>query len=179
MGGGLTAVAPDYERAVLGVPAMNYSTLLRRSSDFAPYAEGKFCGAVLEICEDQDTEFGLYDNYPNELERPLILSMVQMLWDRGEANGYAHHITTDPLADTPAHKVLMHVAFGDHQVTNVAADVEARTIGASTNVPSLDPGPDPRRRAALERARRSPPSPSTARRSSTSTRARRATATRA
>jgi hypothetical protein len=132
MGGGLTAVAPDYERAVLGVPAMNYSTLLRRSSDFAPYAEGDFGTG--------DTELGLYDSYPNELERPLLLSMVQMLWDRGEANGYAHHMTSDPLADTPAHKVLMHVAFGDHQVTNVAADVEARTIGASTNVPSLDPG---------------------------------------
>jgi hypothetical protein len=132
MGGGLTSVAPDFERAVLGVPAMNYSTLLRRSSDFAPYAEGDFGFG--------DTDLGLYDNYPNELERPLLLSMVQMLWDRGEADGYAHHMTSDPLPDTPAHKVLMHVAFGDHQVTNVAADVEARTIGAATNVPSLDPG---------------------------------------
>jgi len=34
----------------------------------------------------------------------------------------------------------MSVAFGDHQVTNFAADVEARTIGASTHVPILDPG---------------------------------------
>ena len=29
MGGALTAVAPDFTRAVLGVPGMNYSTLLR------------------------------------------------------------------------------------------------------------------------------------------------------
>ena len=34
-GGTLTAVSPDIERAVLGVPAMNYSTLLQRSTDFA------------------------------------------------------------------------------------------------------------------------------------------------
>ena len=34
MGGSLTALAPDFNRAVLGVPGMNYSTLLRRSVDF-------------------------------------------------------------------------------------------------------------------------------------------------
>src|SRR5690606_17225541 len=33
MGGALTAVSPDIRRAVLGVPGMNYSTLLNRSSD--------------------------------------------------------------------------------------------------------------------------------------------------
>jgi hypothetical protein len=122
MGGSLTALAPDFNRAVLGVPGMNYSTLLRRSVDFDQYA------------------VVLYQNYPNELERPLILSLMQMLWDRGEADGYAHHMTTDPLPNTPAHTVLLHEAFGDHQVANVATEVEARTIGASIRVPALDPG---------------------------------------
>jgi hypothetical protein len=122
MGGSLTALAPDFNRAVLGVPGMNYSTLLRRSVDFDQYA------------------VVLYQNYPNELERPLILSLIQMLWDRGEADGYAHHMTTDPLANTPAHTVLLHEAFGDHQVANVATEVEARTIGASIRTPTLDPG---------------------------------------
>ncbi len=122
MGGSLTALAPDFNRAVLGVPGMNYSILLRRSSDFATYAQL------------------LYPNYPNELERPLILSLIQMLWDRGEANGYAHHMTTDPYPNTPPHTVLLHEAFGDHQVANVATEVEARTIGASLRVPALDTG---------------------------------------
>jgi hypothetical protein len=133
MGGGLTAVAPDFNRAVLGVPAMNYSILLRRSVDFDDYANGSFQGSP-------DTEAGLYDNYPNELERPLILSLIQMLWDRGEANGYAHHMTSDPYPNTPSHRVLLHEAFGDHQVANVATEVEARTIGASVYQPALDPG---------------------------------------
>ena len=31
----------------------------------------------------------------------------------------------------------MHVAFGDHQVANVTADVEARTIGARIFQPAL------------------------------------------
>ncbi len=140
MGGALTALAPDFTRGVLGVPGMNYSTLLQRSSDFAPYAEGKFLGAISEDLEDIDTPFGLYDNYPNELERPLIFALMQMLWDRGEANGYAHHMTTDPLPNTPAHTVLLHEAFGDHQVANVTTEVEARTIGASIYQPALAPG---------------------------------------
>ena len=40
----------------------------------------------------------LYPAYPNELQRPLILALIQMLWDRSDPNGYAHHITTDPYA---------------------------------------------------------------------------------
>ena len=55
MGGSLTAVAPDFTRAALGVPAMNYSTLLQRSIDFDTYAQV------------------MYNAYPNELERPLVL----------------------------------------------------------------------------------------------------------
>ena len=121
MGGALTALAVDHDRAAIGVPGMNFSELVRRSSDFAPFA------------------LALYDSYPNELERPLVLSLIQLLWDRGEADGYAEHMTTDPLPDTPQHRVLMHVALGDHQVTNYAADVEARTIGAATLNPPVDP----------------------------------------
>jgi hypothetical protein len=121
-GGALTALAPDFTRASLNVPAMNYSLLLSRSIDFDEFA------AVL------------FPSYPDELARPLIMSMIQMLWDRGDPNGYAHRMTTDPLPDTPPHQVLLNVAFGDHQVSNFATDVEARTIGASAHVPVLDPG---------------------------------------
>jgi hypothetical protein len=122
MGGALTAVDPDYTRAVLNVPAMNYSVLLPRSVDYDPFA------GLLNV------------SYPDELAHPLLLSLIQMLWDRGEPNGYAHRITSNPLPGTPAHKVLMNVALGDHQVTNFQSDVEARTIGASTHVPIIDPG---------------------------------------
>jgi hypothetical protein len=122
MGGALTAVAPDFTRASLGVPAMNYSVLLPRSVDFDAFAP-VFNGF-----------------YPNETARPLILSIIQMLWDRGEPNGYAHRMTKDPLPDTPPHQVLMNVAFGDHQVTIYQADVEARTIGARSHRPVLFPG---------------------------------------
>jgi hypothetical protein len=122
MGGALTALSPDFTRAALGVAGMRYSLLVPRSVDFDQFAEL------------------LYPNYPDELSRPLIISMLQMLWDRDEPNGYANRMTTNPLPDTPPHRVLINVALGDHQVTNFAADVEARTIGASAHVPILDPG---------------------------------------
>ena len=63
-----------------------------------------------------------------------------MLWDRGEPNGYAWHMTSDPLPNTPRHKVLQLLSFGDHQVANVATEVEARTIGSRLRVPAVDPG---------------------------------------
>jgi hypothetical protein len=122
MGGALTALAPDFTRASLGVPAMNYSVLLPRSVDFDPFA----------------TVFN--PSYPNETERPLILGLIQMLWDRGDPNGYANRMTRDPLPDTPRHQVLLNVAFGDHQVTIYQADVEARTVGASAHRPVLFEG---------------------------------------
>ncbi len=127
MGGGVLAVSPDIDRGTLGVTGMNYSTLLQRSVDFNSYA------AIL------------YDAYPDTLERQVYLSLIQMLWDRAEANGYAHHMTTDPYRNTPPHAALLQVGWGDHQVTDYAARVEARTIGARLYVPALSPGRTPDR----------------------------------
>jgi hypothetical protein len=122
IGGALMAVAQDVHRGVLGVPGMNYSTLLNRSTDWATYS------------------VAMYNAYPDKLDQQLIFALIQMLWDRAEADGYAAHMTTRPLPDTPSHRVLMHPAFGDHQVANVAAEVEARTIGARIHWPALEDG---------------------------------------
>jgi len=122
LGGAATAVSQEWTRAVLGVPGMNYSTLLDRSIDFDPFRE-LFVPA-----------------YTDPIERQLTGPLVQMLWDRGESNGYAHHMTDDPLPNTPPHQVLLELAFGDHQVANVATEVMARTIGARIRRPALDPG---------------------------------------
>ena len=122
MGALLAAVSQDITHFALGVPAMNYSILLRRSVDFDTFAEP------------------LNLSYTNHLDRSLIYSLIQMLWDRGEPNGYANHITSDPLPNTPAKKVVMHVAFSDHQVANLATDVMARTLGVSAYCPPLAAG---------------------------------------
>ncbi len=122
IGGAVTAVSTEWTRAALGVPGMNYSLLLDRSVDFDLYA------TILNPA------------YPDELDRALGIIMIQMLWDRGEANGYAWHMTDDPYPGTPAHEVLIHEAFGDHQVANIATEVEARTIGAHIVQPALADG---------------------------------------
>ncbi|MEO3769248.1 hypothetical protein [Micromonospora sp. B9E7] len=121
-GGALTAIAQDWTRSVLGVPAMNYSTLLQRSVDFAPFQ------TVLD------------GYYPDRADQQLVFALLQMLWDRAEANGYAQHMTDRPLPGTPAHQVLMHVAFADQQVSPAAAEVQARTIGARLHTPALADG---------------------------------------
>jgi hypothetical protein len=135
IGGALAAVAPDHTRAVLGVPGMNYSTLLTRSIDFGTGRPPSASEPVPEYA------WPLYTSYPDGDERQLLFSLIQMLWDRAEANGYAQHMTSEPLPNTPRHEVLLHVALGDHQVAPVSAEVEARTIGAKLmRKPALDPG---------------------------------------
>src|SRR4051794_11549839 len=131
LGGALTAISPDVTRSVLYVPGMTYSILLPRSVDFDDPDPAEADFATL-----------LYgpSGYPSALQHPLILDIMQMLWDRGEPSGYAQHMTNHPLPGTPVHHVLIEYAIGDHQVANIQAEVEARTIGAKLRQPAFDPG---------------------------------------
>jgi hypothetical protein len=122
LGGALTALSPDFTRAVLGVGGMNYSLLLPRSVDFDTY------------------ELIFKPAYKSRLDRMLLLSAIQNLWDRGETNGYGQHVTSKPLPGTPKHNVLLHVALGDHQVAQVSAENEARTLGLVGRRPAYDAG---------------------------------------
>ena len=121
--GPVVAVSKDINTGVFGVPGMNYSTLLRRSTDFTLYS------------------VPLYLSYQDELDRNIVFAMVQMLWDRGENNGYAAYLTDEGEAvhgglpgnanlDGQDNDVLLHPAFSDHQVSYWTADVMARTMGA-------------------------------------------------
>jgi hypothetical protein len=122
LGGAATAISKEWTKAVLGVPAMNYSVLLPRSVDFDPF---------LPLVQAA---------YPDPTVHTLIVALIQMLWDRGDGNGYAQHLTTDPYPRTPQHDVLLIEAFGDHQVANVGTENMARTIGARVRQPALAPG---------------------------------------
>lgn len=124
MGGALTAVSVDFTRANLGVPGMNYSTLLNRSVDWE--------GPLFNPSSPDVPSYSsfLYTMFPDKKEQQVVMGLIQMLWDRAESNGYAQHMTDDPYPNTPAKQVMLHVAYGDFQVANVSAEVEARTIGA-------------------------------------------------
>lgn len=122
LGGVLAAFSQDIERFSLGVPGINYSTLLYRSVDFDAF-DGTFSGA-----------------YPSATDRNLLFSAAQMIWDRTDPNGHINHVTADPYPGTSAKKLLYQVAFGDHQVAPVTAEIAARTNGMSIHAPVLKPG---------------------------------------
>lgn len=122
LGGATTAVAQDWTRAVMAVGAANYSLLIPRSIDFAPLAT--FFEAA----------------YPDATDRHVAFGLMQMLWDRGEANGYLQHLGSDPYPDTPDHDVLYFEAFADHQVANLGTEYAARSIHARFRAPALRPG---------------------------------------
>ncbi len=134
MGGALCALSVDIRRCVLGVTGMNYSTLLNRSSDWE--------GPLVDPANPGIPSYSsfLYTSFPNKQQQQLVMALLQMLWDRAEADGYAEHMTTHPLPNTPSHRVLMQVALGDFQVSNFTAMVEARTIGARILQSALMPG---------------------------------------
>jgi hypothetical protein len=121
MGGAFTALSTDARRSVLGVPGMDYAVLLPRSADFAPF------------------QASLDHAYPGKATQKIGFDIIQMLWDRGETEGYTEQMT-DGLPATPPHQVLLAEAFGDHQVANVATETEARTIGAAIHEPTLGVG---------------------------------------
>jgi hypothetical protein len=122
LGGATSAISTEWDRAVLGVPAMNYSLLLTRSTDWP----------VFQQVFDQA--------YTDPVERVLAIQTSQLLWDRGENQGYAQHLTADPYDGIDAKPVVLIGAFGDHQVSNVATDVFARTIDAAIHRPALRDG---------------------------------------
>jgi len=122
LGGVLAAFSQDSTRFVLGVPGINYSTLLNRSVDFDPF------------------DSLLANNYTNSTDRNLLLSVAQIIWDRTDPSGHINHVTADPYENTPAKKLLYQVAFGDHQVAPVTAEIAARSNGASIHTPVLAPG---------------------------------------
>ncbi len=105
----------------------------------------KRCPVVFHIRDDVFTQISekptvMVPSYPSPADRTLALRLIQMLWDCGEGAGYAQHLSWDPYAETPEHRVLLPTVFGDHQVTPLAAVIEARTIGAYAVVPALADG---------------------------------------
>lgn len=110
MGGVTLALTPDVERGALGVMGQPYSLLLFRAIGFQIF---------LDI---------INENFTDKREHQLFVAALQMLWDRVEPSGYTHHVTEDPLPGTNAKEVLMRAAIADHQVTNLAAHVMARTM---------------------------------------------------
>jgi len=121
MGGAVSAVSTEWKRAILGVPGMDYGgLLLNRSVDWNEFAS--FFDA----------------SYTDPVDQQVVLQMAQLLWDRGENEGYAEHLTSHPYRGIPAKQIFIIENYGDHQVANVSAEMLARTIGAHNHQPAFN-----------------------------------------
>lgn len=114
-------VSQDVERAVLGVPGSGYPFLLHRSTVFQPFADL------------------IASAYPEADSVPRFLALLGTGWDDFDPLTFSPHIHGDPLADTPDHAVIFHVAKEDQQVVNEASFISARAAGASLMVPAVRP----------------------------------------
>jgi hypothetical protein len=120
MGGAASALSNEWTRAILGVPGMNYAgLLLNRSIDWNTFK------SVFNV------------SYKGPVEQQLVLQLAQLLWDRGENQGYAQHLTKRPYPGLPAKQVFIIENYGDHQVANVGSEMLARTIGAQNHQPAF------------------------------------------
>ncbi len=106
------SISTDVTRGLLGELGAPYNLLLDRSADFSGF------------------KLLLKGAFGNTLDMRIVEGLFQLTWDRTEPDGYVPYLATDMFPNTPAHRVLMHVALGDHQVTPLGAHFIARTIGA-------------------------------------------------
>jgi hypothetical protein len=122
MGGAVSTLSTEWKRVILGVPGMDYGgLLLNRSVDWSEFKS-------------------IFDPaYPNSIDQQIVLQMAQLLWDRGENDGYAQHLTSHPYAGFASKQVFLIENYGDHQVSNLSAEMLARTIGAFNHQPAFNP----------------------------------------
>lgn len=103
------ALSEDVTRAVLGVPGNNYASLLRRSVDFVPYF------------------LLMRANYPGIIDRTVLISGGQVLWDQVDPVSYLRHLSAEPFPKTPKHVGIFAQAQGDWQVATVTNEIAVRS----------------------------------------------------
>ncbi len=118
-GASVMAYEPTITRGVLGSGAANYSFLLDRSADWPKY------------------RMILNSAYADPLDDELLISLMQMRWDKTEPSGIANDVLAGTATGVPAKQLLMQIALADEQVSDFAAYWEARTM----NVPVISPTP--------------------------------------
>ena len=105
------------------VPAMNFSVMQQRSTQFPVFLD--LMAAV-----------GLTD----PMDIALLLGVQHELWASADPTGYIRNVTgtvDPPLPDTPAKKMLVTVAWLDKQVSNQATEIYARSMGVPNVVGSV------------------------------------------
>jgi hypothetical protein len=121
LGGVMMSVQTDITRGVLGVPGGAFALLLTRSIDFTEFAD------VIKT------------SFPDAREFLALLGVMQSGFDRVDSISYEGRMTKEPFPNTPSHRVLVHVAKEDAQVSNSISFLVGRTVGAKLLQPAVRP----------------------------------------
>ncbi len=119
LGASLLAYSPDIQRGVLQVGGTAYSLMIQRSVDW--------------------TEFypSLRNGYPDRVDQQLVMALWQSMFDMSEGSGTAYAQGKHaPLPGTQKKQLLFQAGVGDCQVSNLATEIQARTLGTPLLSPS-------------------------------------------
>ncbi len=106
------ALSPDAVRGVLQVAGAEWSLMMFRAYGF------RSIKPILNIA------------FPDPLDQQLLIASMQTAFDYTDPATFAPHLLGNPLAGTPAKRILLQEAIGDAQVPNLATRVLARALGA-------------------------------------------------
>ncbi|MEH6591836.1 MAG: hypothetical protein V7746_16365 [Halioglobus sp.] len=121
-GGSLSALSPHFDYSVLDLAGMNWANIIRRGNVWDTYA------------------LAYEPAYPDSLDQALGFSLIQLVWDRADSNGYANHITRDPLPGSKVSRVLIEFGIGDQILTETASELMQRSLGTRRHSPGIVEG---------------------------------------
>jgi hypothetical protein len=120
-GATMAALSPDLTRLVLNVPGAWWSLMMQRSSNFA----------LLAIL--------LENVYTSALDRLLLMSLTQHLWDATDPINFASRALRAPLAGRKPKRILLQEAKDDDQVPNLATRTLVRGLGLDGLASMVEP----------------------------------------
>lgn len=112
MGVLMTALTQDMTRTCLGEPGIGMGAILYRANNW------------------RDLMPAIRPGYPNPIDFVVMQDLVQVGWIRTDGGTFGPRMTSNPLPNTPKHRVLMHGALEDAQVNLDVTRVLVRSIGA-------------------------------------------------
>ncbi len=121
-GGALSALSPHFDYSALDLAGMNWANIIRRGNVWDLYA------------------LAYEPAYPDSLSQALGFSLIQIVWDRADSNGFANHITRDPLPGSKVSRVLIEFGIGDQILTETASELMQRSLGTRRHNPSIVEG---------------------------------------
>jgi len=115
------ALEPDISRFVFNVSGGFWSLMIQRSSNFVAL------GIMLEA------------RYPKMLDRAILVSTSQHLWDLTDPASFASMLVTEPLTGHPKKLIMYQESIEDDQVPTISTRSVARSMGIPQLTPNVAP----------------------------------------